>query len=146
MFYEQWSPYINRQMLPDDLISSYTSTDYEIRQMRSAEFPIDDFMAVGFSLHMEILTKVKTLEERLFYIHRSANDFWNYTTLKRQLKFDLYHKQGSIRQTNFNNTISDDDFNPNRSLENFAFFLSMNRIEKAYCVSIQMLLRWYNLL
>ena len=37
-------------------------------------------------------------------------------------------------------------FNPNRSLENFAFFLSMNRIEKAYCVSIQMLLRWYNLL
>ena len=36
--------------------------------------------------------------------------------------------------------------NPNRSLENFAFFLSMNRIEKAYCVSIQMLLRWYNLL
>ena len=39
-----------------------------------------------------------------------------------------------------------DGINPNRSLENFAFFLSMNRIEKAYCVSIQMLLRWYNLL
>ena len=36
--------------------------------------------------------------------------------------------------------------NPNPSLEDFAFFLSMNRIEKAYCVSIQMLLRWYNLL
>ncbi len=102
MFYEQWSPYINRQML----------------QMPSAEFPIDDFMAVGFSLHMEILTKVKTLEERLFYIHRSANDFWNYTTLKRQLKSDLYHKQGSIRQTNFNHTISDDDFK-RKALQSF---------------------------
>ena len=91
MFYEQWSPYINRQMLPDDLISSYASTNYEIRQMRSAEFPIDDFMAVGFSLHMEILTKVKTLEERLFYIHRSANDFWNYTTLKKPPFETLYN-------------------------------------------------------
>lgn len=75
MFYEQWSPHINRQMLPDDLISSYNSTNYVIRQLTTAEFPIDDFMAVGFSLHMEILTKVKTLEERLFYIHRSTNDF-----------------------------------------------------------------------
>ena len=105
-------------MLPDDLISSYTSTNYEIRQLTTAEFPIDDFMAVGFSLHMEILTKVKTLEERLFYIHRSANDFWNYTTLKRQLKSDLYHKQGSIRQTNFNHTISDDDFK-RKALQSF---------------------------
>lgn len=118
MFYEQWSPYINRQMTSDDLISSYTSTNYVIRQMASAELPIDDFMAVGFSLHMEILTKVKTLEERLFYIHRSANDFWNYTTLKRQLKSDLYNKEGSIRQTNFNHTISDDDFKQ-KALQSF---------------------------
>ena len=118
MFYEQWSPYINRQMTSDDLISSYTSTNYVIRQMASAEFPIADFMAVGFSLHMEILTKVKTLEERLFYIHRSANDFWNYTTLKRQLKSDLYNKEGSIRQTNFNHTISDDDFK-RKALQSF---------------------------
>ena len=56
MFYEQWSPQINRQMLPDDLISSYTSTNYEIRQLTTAEFPIDDFMAVGFSLHIQNLT------------------------------------------------------------------------------------------
>lgn len=118
MFYEQLSPYINRQMTSDDLISSYTSTNYVIRQMASAELPIDDFMAVGFSLHMEILTKVKTLEERLFYIHRSANDFWNYTTLKRQLKSDLYNKEGSIRQTNFNHTISDDDFK-RKALQSF---------------------------
>lgn len=118
MFYEQWSPYINRQMTSDDLISSYTSTNYVIRQMASAELPIDDFMAVGFSLHMEILTKVKTLEERLFYIHRSANDFWNYTTLKRQLKSDLYNKEGSIRQTNFNHTISEDDFK-RKALQSF---------------------------
>jgi hypothetical protein len=43
-------------MLPDDLISSYTSTNYEIRQLTTAEFPIDDFMAVGFSLHIQNLT------------------------------------------------------------------------------------------
>lgn len=47
MFYEQWSPHINRQMLPDDLISSYNSTNYVIRQLTTAEFSIDSFMAVG---------------------------------------------------------------------------------------------------
>ena len=47
MFYEQWSPYIHRQMLPDDLISSYTSMNYEIRQLTTAEFPIDSNLFYG---------------------------------------------------------------------------------------------------
>ena len=110
MFYEQWSPYINRQMLPDDLISSYTSTNYVIRQLTTAEFPIDSFMAVGFTNHVEILSKIKDFDERLFYIRQCAHGSWTKDTLKYHIAEDLYHKQGSIRQTNFNHTISDDDF------------------------------------
>lgn len=59
---------------------------------------------------MEIFTKVKDFTERLFYIKRSATEFWNYITLKRQIQSDLYHKEGSIKQTNFNKIITDDDF------------------------------------
>ena len=118
MFYEQWSPYINRQMLPDDLISSYTSTNYEIRQLTTAEFPIDNFMAVGFTNHVEILSKIKDFDERLFYIRQCAHGSWTKDTLKYHIAEDLYHKQGSIRQTNFNHTISDDDFK-RKALQSF---------------------------
>lgn len=116
--YEQWSPYLNRQMLSDDLNKETINGMFEIRQMASAEFSIDAFMSVGFSLHIEILTKVKTLEERLFYIQRSASEFWNYTTLKRQIQSDLYHKEGSIKHTNFDHTISDNDFK-RKALQSF---------------------------
>lgn len=109
-FYEQWSPYLNRQMASADLDGMPNQSVFEIRQTATAEFPIDDFMSVGFSLHIEILTKVKALEERIFYIQRCASEFWNYNTLQRQIKSDLYHKESSIKQTNFNNTISDDGF------------------------------------
>ena len=118
MFYEQWSPYINRQMLPDDLISSYTSTNYVIRQLATAEFPIDSFMAVGFTNHVEILSKIKDFDERLFYISQCAHGSWTKDTLKYHIAEDLYHKQGSIRQTNFNHTISDDDFK-RKALQSF---------------------------
>lgn len=59
---------------------------------------------------MEIITSVKGLEERLFYIHRCAIEFWSYRELQRQIKSDLYHKEGTIKQTNFTKAISDDDF------------------------------------
>lgn len=110
MFYEQWAPYLNRQTLSGDLVNTSILSIYAIRQMSSGELPMDDFMSVGFSLHMEILTKVKDVEGRLFYIQRCASEFWNYATLKRQIQSDLYHKEGSIKQTNFSKTISDDDF------------------------------------
>ena len=118
IFYEQWSTYLNRQTLSDDLISSSLLDVYVIRQIPSAEFPMDDFMSVGFSQHMEIIFKVNDLNERLFYIHRCAVEFWGYRELKRQLKSDLYHKEGSIHQTNFDHTISDDDFK-RKALQSF---------------------------
>ena len=110
MFYEQWSPCINRQMLSDDLIINYTPTNYEIRQLPTAEFPIDNFMAVGFTNHVEILSKIKDFDERLFYISQCAHGSWTKDTLKYHIAEDLYHKEGSIHQTNFDHTISDDDF------------------------------------
>ena len=47
------------------------------------EFNWADFISIGFSHHIEIITKAKSLDARLFYIHESATRFWNkYTSNK----------------------------------------------------------------
>ena len=89
--------------------------------MASADLNDNDwecFLNVGFSNHREIIRKTSTLEERLFYIRRCAKEFWNVETTKFHLKEDLYHKEGSIQQTNFDKTLEEPDFKQ-RALESF---------------------------
>ena len=40
----------------------------------SYEFPMDDFLHIGFSHHTLILSKVKDMNERLFYIRHAAGE------------------------------------------------------------------------
>lgn len=118
-FYEQWSPYLNRQLLTADLGTVLNTIEpAQIRQLPTAEFPIEDFMSVGFTCHTEILSRIKDIDERLFYISRCAHEFWTVDNLKRRIAEDLYHKEGSIKQTNFQKTISDDDFKK-KALQSF---------------------------
>ena len=84
-FYEEWSPVINRQPMAD-------------------EFNWSEFVAIGFSHHIEIITKAKSLDVRLFYIHESATRFWNKYTLRDYLKADLYNHRGTL-PNNFTTTI-----------------------------------------
>lgn len=52
-FYESWYVAVNRQPTAGDL-------DWH------------EFFSLSFTHHMEILSKTKTLEERVFYIHQAA--------------------------------------------------------------------------
>lgn len=110
IFYEQWHPYLNRQLATDDLRNASILDIYPIHQLTTDEFPLDDFMSVGFTNHMAVIYKAKDVKERLFYISHCAHDFWTTDTLKYHIGEDLYHKEGTIKQTNFTKTISDDDF------------------------------------
>lgn len=111
-FYEEWSSVINRQPLADEnkqltAVSDSTLDEYlllEIRQPTADEFNWGDFFAIGFSHHMEIITKAKTLDARLFYIHESATRFWNKYTLRDYLKADLYNHRGTL-PNNFTTSI-----------------------------------------
>ena len=58
------------------------------------------------------------MEERLYYIRRSAKEFWNYDQAKYYLAENAYHKQGTIQQTNFDRTITKSDFKQ-RALQSF---------------------------
>lgn len=63
------------------------------------------FFSVGFSHHYAIASVSKTIEEAFFYLQHSANEFWSYQTLQKQLKAKLFQTQGTL-PNNFSNTLS----------------------------------------
>lgn len=72
-----------------------------------AEIDMEEFLSIGFSLHMEILHKTSSLDERVFYIHQTIIQQWNKYTLRNRLKENYYQKHKSIAPNNFLRTISD---------------------------------------
>ena len=83
-FYEQWSMLTNRQPTAVDMQTSenkYVINTTQLldinRQPMAGDLDLMDFFALGFTLHMEILAKTKTLEERVFYIRQCAAMSWD---------------------------------------------------------------------
>lgn len=77
----------------------------ELQFTNSADFPIDDFFNVPFTHHTQILSKVKSQTERLYYIHRCAEEHMSVETLKKAMANDDYHHQSDI-PNNFVATIN----------------------------------------
>ena len=63
-----------------------------------------DFLHISFSHHILILSKVKSVEERAFYIHHAAVEKLSLEALKASLAHDDYHHQGSL-PNNFMQTL-----------------------------------------
>ena len=112
-FYEEWTLVLNRQPLAGnlELNENLLITSLTIKPLTD-DFNWNDFLAIGFSHHMEIIAKTKSLNARLFYIHECAIHYWNKYTLRNYLKADLYHHQGCL-PNNFTQTIS----NPQQALK-----------------------------
>ncbi len=84
--------------------------DGEIWQPMAAKLGKSDlgaFLSIGFTHHMIIIAKCKTVEERLFYIRRCAAGFWSKEALKRHLAANEYATEGHA-VNNFALTIPDD--------------------------------------
>ncbi|MEO3535477.1 DUF1016 N-terminal domain-containing protein, partial [Phocaeicola vulgatus] len=88
IFYEAWESVLNRQPLADDLVLDEKLLLVEIRQPLADEFNWSDFLSIGFSHHTEIISKAKTLEARLFYIHECATRYLSNYTVRDYLKTD----------------------------------------------------------
>ena len=102
-FYESWNVAVNRQPTADDLqltekeIISPTLTLLNINcQPTAGDLDWHEFFSLSFTHHMEILSKTKTLEERVFYIHQAATLHWDKYTLRDNLKADLFHHQSQM--------------------------------------------------
>lgn len=117
-FYEEWSAIVfqsplatkNENAIQQPMageIQSPVATQLQLTPSR-LDFSRDvfdvemahDFLSISFTHHMEILFKTETLEQRLFYIQKSAEFNWNKYELRDQLKKDLYGHQ-SLMPNNF---------------------------------------------
>lgn len=120
IFYEEWAACLNSAAvaaeLPVDQNRPPMADDFDIvdfnllmpsiRQPMAAKIDFDEFVSLGFTHHVEILSKAKDVEERLFYIHQAHINQWNKYRLRDMLKADLYHHQATL-PNNFGKAMPD---------------------------------------
>ena len=113
-FYETWSENIKSLTVVSEVgkLESLTEVSEIDTQQLFLEnndtygvFQFSDFLSIGFTHHMIIIRGVKTLEERLFYIHQTVINQWSKHVLQAKIADDLYHHQGKM-PNNFTKTLS----------------------------------------
>lgn len=70
------------------------------------DIPVVAFFSIGFSHHILILSKVKSMGERKFYIQLCADLSLSVDALERKISEDAYHNRGKM-PNNFGMTIPD---------------------------------------
>jgi predicted nuclease of restriction endonuclease-like (RecB) superfamily len=67
-------------------------------------FEHDFFFSISFSHHLVILNHCRSLDERIFYIQKTASNFWSVRLLDHHIESDLYKHQGTL-PNNFDKTL-----------------------------------------
>lgn len=110
-FYEEWmmlsdNSFVetNKIELPEE--NSFVGTNKlpQVHFSIDADFPIAAFMSIGFSHHYAIVSKVKDIEQRKFYIQFAADTKAKVEDLEQLIDEDLFHHQGDL-PNNFKRTI-----------------------------------------
>lgn len=108
-FYEEWESLAVNSPVATGELQSADSERNENRQLQLANFsgfPWVAFLSIGFTHHCTILTKVKDIEERKFYIQLCADFNLSVDALERKISEDAFHNQGKM-PNNFGATIPD---------------------------------------
>lgn len=82
--------------------------DSEINSAKSklSDIPIAAFFSIGFSHHILILSKTKSIQERNYYVQLCAELKLSHEDLARKISEDTFHNQGKM-PNNFNAAIPD---------------------------------------
>ena len=64
----------------------------------------DMFYSISFTHHLILLNKCKNVEERLFYIRNTAQQYWSISILELKIAEKLYKQQGKL-PNNFSQTV-----------------------------------------
>ena len=112
-FYEEWqmlsdNSFVETNKLVDIESNSFVGTN-ELQTIQfkiDANFPIAAFMNIGFTHHYAIISKVKDVEQRKFYIQFAADTKAKVEDLEQIINDDLYSHQGEL-PNNFKKTIPD---------------------------------------
>ena len=57
---------------------------------------IDHFLSIGYGHHLLIISKIKNIEERYFYIEKAFKEHFSRSELQDSIKRDDYHHQGNL--------------------------------------------------
>lgn len=112
-FYEEWqmlsdNSFVSTNKLVDIESNSFVGTNElpTVQFKIDANFPITAFMNIGFTHHYAIISKVKDVEQRKFYIQFAADTKAKVEDLEQIINDDLYSHQGEL-PNNFKKTIPD---------------------------------------
>ena len=112
-FYEEWqmlsdNSFVETNKLVDIESNSFVGTNElpTVQFKIDANFPITAFMNIGFTHHYAIISKVKDVEQRKFYIQFAADTKAKVEDLEQIINDDLYSHQGDL-PNNFKKTIPD---------------------------------------
>lgn len=92
------------------LLSTHTSDDWPSTTTEIDDPILSNFFSVTFTHHLILLNKCKTLEERMFYIQRVAEDYWSVSVLEHHIQENLFLQIGKLHH-NFDTTIQTRDIN-----------------------------------
>lgn len=112
-FYEEWqmlsdNSFVETNKLVDIESNSFVGTNElpSVQFKIDANFPIAAFMNIGFTHHYVIISKVKDIEQRKFYIQFASDTKAKVEDLEQIINDDLYNHQGNL-PNNFKKTIPD---------------------------------------
>lgn len=112
-FYEEWkmlsaNSFVETNKLANNEHNSFVGTnELSVVQFKmDADFPIAAFMDIGFTHHYVILSKVKDVDQRKFYIQFASETKAKVEDLESVINDDLYSHQGEL-SNNFRKTIPD---------------------------------------
>lgn len=73
-------------------------------RVNAVDFPVEDFFKVPFTHHIKIFQSVKNLEERYFYIHKTAQEHLSVEALALSIKNNNFLHKDEI-PNNFSSTL-----------------------------------------
>ena len=110
MFYEAWSILDSiSSVATDEIQASDIDVDNHCILPSFTEIPIDDFLRIPFTHHSKIISKVKEIEARYYYIHRTAEEHLSVEQLKKIIRDNDFENR-AIMPNNFPKTISNSFF------------------------------------
>lgn len=102
-FYEEWSilldnSFVRTNNMESDEKGLFVETNElsSVQFTMSADFPIAAFLGIGFTHHYAIVSKVKDIEKRKFYIQFAADTKVKVEELEKLIEDDLYAHQGEL--------------------------------------------------
>lgn len=110
-FYEEWrmlldNSFVGTNIMESDEKDSFVPTNElsSIQFTMNSDFPIAAFLSIGFTHHYAIVSKVKDIEKRKFYIQFAADTKVKVEELEKLIEDNLYDHQGEL-VNNFKKTI-----------------------------------------